>query len=70
MNPPRFPRRPRHPERVCWGCDRYCPATDMACTKERTLHPCEFFGEDWATDADHERSDNPDASPATEGRGK
>jgi len=27
----KFPLEPSHPERVCWGCDRYCPATSMAC---------------------------------------
>lgn len=45
----RFPLNPAHPERVCWGCDRYCPATEMACGNgsERTTHPVELFGEDW-----------------------
>ena len=43
------PNRPAHPERVCWGCDKYCPADDLACGNGtiRTLHPCELFGEDW-----------------------
>ena len=43
------PRNPKHPERVCWGCDRYCPATDLACGNgtERTPHPAELFGADW-----------------------
>lgn len=46
----RFPANPAHPERVCWGCDRYCPATDMACGNgsDRTQHPAELFGPDWA----------------------
>lgn len=41
--------RPPHPERVCWGCDRHCPAQDLACGNgsERTPHPCELFGDDW-----------------------
>jgi len=26
-----FPLNPRHPERICWGCDRYCPAQSLAC---------------------------------------
>ena len=41
--------RPKHPERICWGCDRYCPADDLACGNGtiRTQHPCELFGEDW-----------------------
>jgi hypothetical protein len=46
----RFPTHPRHPERVCWGCDRYCAATDLVCGNgsERTQHPVELFGDDWA----------------------
>ncbi|HLV22437.1 MAG TPA: DUF3079 domain-containing protein [Polyangiaceae bacterium] len=45
----RLPLHPKHPERVCWGCDRYCPAGDMACGNgsERTQHPIELFGDDW-----------------------
>lgn len=44
-----LPIHPPHPERVCWGCERLCPATHMACGngKERTEHPYELFGEDW-----------------------
>jgi Protein of unknown function (DUF3079) len=40
---------PAHPERICWGCDKYCPATDLACGNGtiRTPHPCELFGADW-----------------------
>lgn len=46
---PRVLVRPPHPERVCWGCDKHCPAHDLACGNgsERTLHPCELFGDDW-----------------------
>jgi hypothetical protein len=45
----RFPIRPSHPERNCWGCDRYCAADDMICGNgtERTQHPVELFGDDW-----------------------
>ncbi len=45
----KFPVLPTHPERICWGCDRYCPAGDMACGNgtERTPHPSELLGEDW-----------------------
>jgi hypothetical protein len=41
--------RPAHPERICWGCDRYCAANDLRCGngKERTQHPVETFGPDW-----------------------
>jgi len=43
------PLAPKHPERICWGCDKYCPADDLACGNGtiRTLHPCELFGDDW-----------------------
>ena len=45
----RLPLRPAHPESICWGCDRYCPATDLGCANGsiRTPHPCELFGDDW-----------------------
>jgi hypothetical protein len=41
--------RPARPERICWGCDKYCPADDLACGNGtiRTPHPCELFGDDW-----------------------
>jgi hypothetical protein len=41
--------RPAHPERICWGCDRYCRADDLACGNGtiRAAHPCELFGDDW-----------------------
>lgn len=44
-----LPLHPRHPERTCWGCDKYCPADDLACGNGtiRTLHPVELFGDDW-----------------------
>ena len=47
MTPP--PLHPKNPERVCWGCDKYCPAGDLACGNGtiRTPHPLELFGEDW-----------------------
>lgn len=45
----KFPIHPSHPERICWGCDRYCPADDLACGNgsARAQHPCELFGDDW-----------------------
>ena len=45
---------PSHPERICWGCDRYCPAKSLACGNgsERTMHPAELFGEDWCVPGD------------------
>lgn len=45
----KFPLNPPHPERICWGCDKYCPADAMMCGNgsSRTQHPSETFGEDW-----------------------
>jgi metal-sulfur cluster biosynthetic enzyme len=45
----KIPFHPSHPERVCWGCDKYCPADDLTCGNgsERTPHPIELFGDDW-----------------------
>jgi hypothetical protein len=46
----KFPLRPAHPERNCWGCDKFCPANSLICGNgsERTQHPAELFGDDWA----------------------
>ena len=46
---PKIPIHPQHPERICWGCDKYCPAEDLRCGNGtiRTAHPVELFGEDW-----------------------
>jgi hypothetical protein len=45
----RIPLKPRNPDRICWGCDKYCPADDLACGNGtiRTPHPAELFGDDW-----------------------
>lgn len=45
----KFPAHPAHPERVCWGCDEYCPADSMRCGNgsDRTQHPAELWGDDW-----------------------
>lgn len=45
----RFPANPAHPERICWGCDRYCPVDSRACGNGSvaTPHPSELFGKDW-----------------------
>ncbi len=47
--PFKLPLHPRQPERVCWGCDKYCPADALVCGNgsERTPHPSELFGDDW-----------------------
>jgi hypothetical protein len=46
---PPFPEHPAHPERICWGCDKRCPASELACGNGtiRTPHPVELFGDDW-----------------------
>jgi len=43
------PTHPKHPERICWGCERRCPAESLACGNGTipTLHPRELFGDDW-----------------------
>jgi hypothetical protein len=45
----KLPTHPKHPERICWGCDNYCAADSLSCGNgsERTLHPVELFGDDW-----------------------
>lgn len=45
----KFPIHPAHPERTCWGCDRYCARDELACGNgsDRTQHPVEIFGDDW-----------------------
>jgi len=50
----KFPLNPAHPERTCWGCDRYCAADAMLCGNgsERSQHPAELFGPDWADGLD------------------
>ena len=49
MKTPKVPLHPSNPERICWGCDKYCPADSLACGNGtiRTLHPSELFGDDW-----------------------
>lgn len=45
----KFPTHPKHPERVCWGCEKLCPADDLCCGNGaiRAPHPVELFGDDW-----------------------
>jgi hypothetical protein len=45
----RFPIKPANPERICWGCDRYCPSDALMCGNGTvaTMHPSELFGDDW-----------------------
>ena len=53
---------PMHPERICWGCERYCTANDLACGNGtiRTPHPRELFGDDWQEWADDREARRPD----------
>ncbi|MEW5789063.1 MAG: DUF3079 domain-containing protein [Pseudomonadota bacterium] len=53
----KFPLHPRHPERICWGCGKYCPADALICANGsgRTEHPCEMLGDDWYTWGDWAR---------------
>ena len=43
-----FPLHPTNPQRICWGCDKYCAADSLACSAERTPHLAELFGDNWA----------------------
>lgn len=49
MSRARLALHPKHPERICWGCDKYCTADDLRCGNGtiRTPHLVELFGEDW-----------------------
>jgi len=59
---------PAHPERVCWGCDKLCPAESLACGNGtiRTPHPMELFGEDWL-EWESRRSATPQGCPIVQG---
>jgi len=69
MTSRRVPLKPAHPERTCWGCDKYCPADDLACANGtiRTMHPIELFGDDWTAwfDRDAARDSTPRHKRAT-----
>ena len=45
----KFPIFPKNPERICWGCDKYCKEDDLQCGNgcERIQHPIELDGRDW-----------------------
>ena len=61
-----IPLKPPHPERICWGCDKYCPADDLACGNGtiRTLHPIELFGDDWVEWEEEKNAAAAGVSPA------
>ena len=66
---PRIPWRPRSPERVCWGCDTFCPVDDLACGNGTiaALHPAELFGDDWLEWVDARDTDQAEADTAPSG---
>ncbi|GCL65492.1 DUF3079 domain-containing protein [Pseudaquabacterium pictum] len=60
----RSPANPAHPERICWGCDRYCPVGSMACGNGSVAipHPSDLFGKDWESwGTNPQLSGSPDA---------
>ena len=66
----RIPPLPKNPERICWGCDKYCPADDLACGNGtiRALHPVELFGEDWYEWVENKRERGEEARRGTAAR--
>lgn len=61
----KLPLHPRNPDRICWGCDRYCPADALGCSNGtiRTPHPVELFGEDWLEWIGEQEDQTRDADP-------
>lgn len=69
----KFPLNPRHPERICWGCDKYCAADALGCGNGsgRTMHPAEMLGEDWYLYGDwglEVEAETPPADPGAAGQ--
>ncbi len=64
MKQPKLPTKPKHPERLCWGCEKLCPANDLRCGNGtiRTQHPAELFGEDWMDWELQSRGRNPESA--------
>ena len=68
----KFPIKPANPERICWGCDRYCPADQLMCGNGTvaTPHPSELFGDDWMAwglDVKQAAAQDASAAPAVAG---
>lgn len=63
----RFPITPAHPERICWGCDLYCPADDLRCGNgsDRTQHPAELMGPEWSKEPGFEDLADSKSEPAS-----
>lgn len=67
----KFPLHPKRPERICWGCDKYCSADALMCGNGagRTLHPAEMLGDDWYEHGDWGLDvDTPVKDPSDEGK--
>jgi hypothetical protein len=69
----KFPLYPKNPERICWGCEKLCPADDMCCGNGtiRCPHPCELMGNDWYEWLEKREAPEPEAaadSPAGQTR--
>jgi len=67
LSKPKLALNPRHPERICWGCDKYCSADDLRCGNGtvRTQHPVELFGEDWMQcELNNGRHETADVAPS------
>lgn len=62
----RIPLHPKHPERICWGCDKYCAADDLRCGNGtiRTPHPVELLGDEWLEEWEREQHAEPDEDPS------
>ncbi len=62
----KFPTHPKHPERICWGCEKLCPVGDMRCGNGtiRAPHPVELFGEDWWEWSDEQPNHAPEPAPS------
>ncbi len=60
----RFPLHPKHPERICWGCDKYCAVDELNCGNgsSRTQHPAEMLGDDWYLYGDWGLENTPEAA--------
>ena len=68
----KFPTHPKHPERICWGCEKLCPADDLCCGNGtiRAPHPVELFGDDWwewSQEQAREEASDSGSRPETEG---
>ena len=60
----KIPLHPKQPERICWGCDKYCPADALRCGNGtiRTPHPVELFGDDWMDWGNKDQGSDSEAS--------